>query len=115
MDRGIVIIKEFAFKAVKWNKRIGGFPRKKYADDGSFGYFNPMTNELLDPKEVEEYDYCYEKAYRCTCGKGDNFKFCKSIASMPFHQDIAKKNKADYEAAARNTRHKGRRDNGRIE
>ncbi len=98
MDRGIVIIRDFAFKAVKWNKRIKGIPRKKYNKiDKSFEYIDPSTNERLEPEEVEEYDYCYEKAYRCICAEGDNFKNCKSIASIPFHNDIAKRNKEDYE------------------
>lgn len=97
MDLGIVIIREFAFKAVKWNKRIKGFPEKRHRKDGSAVYFDPMTKEELDINEVEEYDYCYEKAYRCVCVKGNDFKNCKSIASMPFYQDIAKNNKADYE------------------
>ena len=48
MDRGIVIIREFAFKAVKWNKRIKGIPRKKYNKiDKSFEYIDPSTNERL--------------------------------------------------------------------
>ena len=98
MDLGIVIIREFAFRAVKWNKRIKGFPMKRHRKDGSVVYFDPMTKEELDIKEVEEYDYCYENAYRCVCDKGNDFKYCKSIASMPFYQDIEKKNIEVYEA-----------------
>lgn len=96
-DRGIVIIKEFDHKAVKWNKKIGGFPRKRYKDNGkSYEYFNPKTNEILNENEVEEYDYFYSKAYKCICDKGKNYQCCKSIKTMPFYKDIENENKNNY-------------------